>query len=197
MNHFVVNGKEHDVSNLANQTVGQLLARINTDYTNVNSMVTSISIDGVVVDASLEERFSQTPLESIQSVEVSTSHPREFVEDTLQTLIKFSDRLIQISEGLAMQLENGVTDVSFERLIEGLEVFTDTLTCAKNLLGVGMIPKVQVLEADLASILRDLTHAREHAQLGFQVELLRDHLIENLQEWKELGIPTLIRSRDS
>jgi hypothetical protein len=68
---------------------------------------------------------------------------------------------------------------------------------AKQILRVGVMPSVNLLEVDLHSVLKDLLEFHHRGQREFVVELMREHLPRNLREWRLQGIPELIRARDS
>ena len=53
---------------------------------------------------------------------------------------------------------------------------------------------LDLLEVDLLSILRDLCSAAEESQADHRMELIATHLVKNLHEWRESGIPTLLES---
>ena len=83
------------------------------------------------------------------------------------------------------------------RLLDGVQTFTEALLQAKQILHVGILDPINILEADLTSIFRDLMQFTESGQREYVIDLLLNHLPLNLEEWRRDGIPTLIRARDS
>ena len=55
---------------------------------------------------------------------------------------------------------------------------------------------IDLLELDLLSNLKILLQSQEEKDEGLLQELLRLRLPRSLQEWRETGIPSLIRARD-
>ena len=129
-------------------------------------------------------------------VESGTSS-RELVEDSLQTLKLFLDRLADLSLSAADQVGSDPGEGDYRKLIDGIEILSDTVTQVKALLQLGPMPAITLLEADLLSILRELMAAAERRDHPYRIVLLRQQLPRNLEQWALEGIPALIRSRDS
>lgn len=204
MNHFSVNGNEVSLPSSIDQAemkFEQLMARIHKDFVTDTSLISSVSVDGKQISIDEEQNLASRPLAEIDRVEVLTAHPRELAEDTLQTLIPYVSQLKQLSETIGERLWSGEdVQAEFRTLIEGLEVVADSISSSKQILRVGKFSATEVLEKDLASLLKDLFETMQSSgedTLHFKVEILRRHLPANLQDWATSGIPALIRSRDS
>ncbi|MBL7715657.1 MAG: hypothetical protein JNL01_09335 [Bdellovibrionales bacterium] len=204
MNHFSVNGNEVTLPESSDQSqmvFEQLMNRIQKEFVNDLSLISSISVDGKQISIDEETAMAKRPLSEIERVEVLTAHPRELAQETLQTLIPYVSQLKQLSEAIGERLWSGEDIQSeFKSLIEGLEVVADSIASAKHILRIGQNPTTEILEKDLASLLKDLFETMQTSgeeTLAFKVEILRRHLPMNLEDWAASGIPALIRSRDS
>lgn len=125
---------------------------------------------------------------------------RELAEETLQALLEFTLHLEQFSRQAALNQElrePAAAQESFTRLIDGIQTFTDALLSIKQTLRIGRLDPINLLEADLASILQDLLQAQQTQQKEYSIDLMRNHLPVNIEEWRVRGLPILIRSRDS
>jgi hypothetical protein len=197
MNHLLVNGKPIDYSTSQDQLVQEFMEKIRHDFNSEASVISSIRINGQEINEEEEEALSNLTVADIQSVEIFTAHPRELAEETLQSLMEFTSHLELLSRNAGAKLEAGQVPPEFMRLVDGIETFTDALLQTKQILRVGLMEPVNMLEADLASILKDLLQFTESGQREYVIDLLQSHLPLNLADWRNQGIPTLIRARDS
>jgi hypothetical protein len=196
MTHFSLNGVETPLPFSPGESIQSLLSQIRSHFVSESSLISSISINGLELSEQDESDLGILPMTDVQTVAIQTAHPREIAEDTLQSLITFSDQLERMSLLAAQELPSGGLD-SYGKLIEGILTFHEALAHAKQILKIGVLQKVTLLEADLLSIMKDLNDAREKKQMDFVIELLRDHLPACFAQWRDEGIPALIRSRDS
>lgn len=198
MNHLLLNGKPIDYATSPDQPIQELMERIRHDFNSDAAVISSIRINGTEIDEEREEAIGLLKVGDIHSIEVLTAHPRELAEETLQSLIEFTSHLELLSRNAGAKLEAGhAPRHEFMRLIDGVQTFTDALLQAKQILRVGILEPVNVLEADLASIFKDLVQFTESGQREYVIDLLQSHLPLNLADWRREGIPTLIRARDS
>jgi len=124
-------------------------------------------------------------------------HPKDIAEETLRSLIEFSHLLENLCQTSAAALPGPDFPAAFTRLVDGLTTFAEGITDIKRALKIGLLQPVNILEADLVSILQDICISQEKGQEDYMVELLEKHLPLNLKQWRETGIPSLIRARDS
>jgi len=198
MNHLLVNGKPIDYAASQDTPIQELMERIRHDFNSDASVISSIRIDGNEVDEEREEAISTLKVADIDSIEILTAHPRELAEETLQSLMEFTSHLELLSKNAGAKLVAGhAPRHEFLRLLDGVQTFTEALLQAKQILHVGLLEPVNLLEADLTSILKDLIQFTESGQKEYVIDLLQTHLPLNLEDWRREGIPTLIRSRDS
>jgi hypothetical protein len=198
MNHLKVNGKPIDYAAAPDQPMPELMERIRHDFNSDAAVISSIRIDGTELDEDIEHAIGDLKVADIGSIEIFTAHPRELAEETLQSLIEFTSHLELLSRNAGAKLLAGQAPKhEFMRLIDGVQTFTDALLQARQILHVGRLEPITMLEADLTSILKDLVQFTESGDRDYVIDLLQNHLPLNLVDWREKGIPTLIRSRDS
>jgi len=146
-------------------------------------------MDGPILPTS---EFSDIP-EGLELV----SDPKSIALETLYTLQLFLDNLIGLCARIVDEKEAATKEASYQRLIDGLCTVMESILTARSVLRIGIHPQVNLLEADLLSILKDLLEAAEQGNTEYQNDLLATHLPQNLKEWRHEGIPEMIRCRDS
>lgn len=200
MKHFTVNGVERPSPVSAQQPLKSLLDYIRETMVTDSNLISMIRVDGnelPVSEAAQSNELLDKLLSDVQSVEVFTAHPRELAEETVQTLLQFVDHLVQYSKYTADLMEQSKVRGEFEKLLDGIGTFTESLAGVKQILRIGILPSVNVLEADLLSILKDMLHFYQTGEVAYVCQLMREHLPENLELWKNEGLPELVRIRAS
>ena len=197
MNQFVVNGVSRPVPMAEDQSFQQLISYMRGNFTTENSLMSAVLVNGIEISEKEEYSLNEIQLSDIESVEFTFCHPRELAEETLKMLVPYNERLIELSQRIATMPEGRETDIEFRKLIDGVEVLIETVTTVKTTLHVGILQAVDILEADLLSILKDLLKSLEDGNIAYRTQLMAEHLPSNLAEWNQSGIPALIRSRDS
>jgi hypothetical protein len=124
-------------------------------------------------------------------------HPKDVAEMTLNNLSEFSKILEGLSRRTAAAIAGPDFHLSFNRLMDGVNTLSEGVSHIKKLQRIGYLQPVNLLEADLASILSDLYTCYESQPTEYLLELLHEHLPLNMRQWREEGIPALIRARDS
>lgn len=162
-----------------------------------SALISSVRIDGNEVPNTEDSALGSTPISHFERIEIFTSHPKQVVQDTLQDLIEFS----QVLEGMAAQAAGRTSDVDFpvyfNRLLDGIGTFTEAVSSVKGVLKLGLFNSIQVLESQLLNILQNILIAHQQANSNELARLLSEELPANLKTWRETGLPSLIRSRDS
>jgi hypothetical protein len=197
MKHILINGVEVDVP-IENSNLHELIQKIRNDFSNESSLISSIRINGIEIDAQDETVIGRVPVTELKSIEVFTAHPREIAEETLQSLIEFASHLEALCKSAAsLLLQTPPKTDQLPKLADGITTFIDALANVKTILHVGAMNKVQVLEADLLSILKDMLDFQRKSEFHFVGSVVKDALVPNLEQWRTDGIPALIRLRDS
>ncbi len=191
LTQFKLNGTVTELPFAPTGTIQDLLDRVRGLLNTDSSLISTIRLNGLDLNDADEAELGALPVEEAKDLEISTMHPREIAEDTLQSLIVFAAQLEQMSTGAADDLEQ------LPRLVDGVETFSEALMQVKRTLRIGVLQKVSLLEADLISVMSDLADATVAKQNAYCSQLLREHLPLNFKQWREEGIPALIRSRDS
>ena len=151
-------------------------------------------MDGPILATEAEADFSE--IESIDLV----NDPKSIAIETLCTLQLFLDNLIGLCARIMEEKRAGETsklEASYERLLEGISTVMESILTARGVLRIGLHATVNLVEAELLSILKDLLEASEQGNIEYRDELISTHLPQNLKEWREEGIPEMIRCRDS
>ncbi len=199
MNHFLLNGVERDLPENMQTSLRDFLETVRSSQVAPNSFLSSIRVNGIEMKEGTEEDndFLARSLEQVDRVEITTLHPREFIEDTLQTLLKFTLHLEGLSQRVGAQYAETGGSPELTTLVDGIETLNETVFGARQMLRIGFLQPVAVAEADLQSILKDLVDFCAGGHKEFVAELLIEHLPLNLREWRSKAIPALLRSHDS
>jgi hypothetical protein len=197
MNQFLVNGVSTELPNAVRpeSDLGELIQHIETTYVSDSALLSSVLIDGVEMTCYDQNELATLPLTGIRSVEVVTTTPKELAEETLQDLLPFCEGLADMSRRVAADL--GSHEREFRQLVDGIEMLIESVMTVRMTLRVAAIPPVNVLEAEIVSILRDLVDSKQAGNQAHLSELLSEHLPKHLEDWRREGIPALIRCRDS
>ena len=192
-----VNGVPQQVRFEAQSTFSDFLRQIYATYRSEEALISSLKVDGIELSDQDETAISALPIGEITRIDVVTTHPKVFVEETLQTLRIYAERLKVQCGDIAAKTDPQELDRDMVTLLDGLQVMVDTLTHVKAILKVTQDQEIALLEADLLSTLQDLLQARQEGKLEYVREVVRTLLVESIQEWIDIGIPRLIRIRDS
>src|SRR4051794_26223513 len=119
MEHFLVNGVETTSPISGGQRFEELMSYVQKVYTSDSALISSIRVNGTEVTETMQTALAEVPVGDIDQVEVVLSHPRELAEETLQTLLMFTDKLAGLSRKIGAYQSTDTTD--FKRLIDGLE----------------------------------------------------------------------------
>ena len=153
--------------------------------------------DGPILAAEANE--VDADFENLEGLEL-VNDPKSIAIETLCTLQLFLDNLIGLCGRIMEEKQTAspeALEASYERLLEGIGTVMESILTARSVLRIGLHQKVNLLEADLLSILKDLLEATEEKNTDYRDELIAVHLPQNLKEWRHEGIPEMIRCRDS
>jgi hypothetical protein len=143
-----------------------------------------------------EAQFALTPLSQLKTVEIITTQTRDLAESTLRNLADFTLILEEIAIATADAVEQPEFHKHFGKLIDGISTLTEGVTNIRKVLKIGFLSNLSILEADLLSILQVLQEYHENHQFNFMRELLKDHLTDNFRQWREIGIPELMQTKN-
>ena len=197
MTNFRINGVERNAPVGSDQNFDALIGFVHTNMVNDTSLIASVRVNGVEISENEEKALATIPLAELESVEINFIHPRELAEETLQTLRTYTDSLADLSKRIAREYGSAEANQDYTRLIEGIQTMADTVIHVRKVLRIGILPIVNVLEVDLLSILKDLVETHGAKDPTYRIQLLEDHLPTNLTQWRDTGIPEMIRCRDS
>ena len=197
MAHLIVNGVETRIPIAEEESLDKLIHYLRSSLITETNWISSIQADGKEIGGQAEGDFSGVKLADVTRLEVLTTHPRELAEETLQMLLEFTSHLEEMALRVAADLTRGQPANDLQKLLDGIQVFTDSLIESKRAMKVGLFPKTDLLETDLLSLLKDTVTHLEKADVQYVAQLIGIDLVDNLRAWKETGLPALIRSRDS
>ena len=166
-----------------NRPFEDLMAYVRMGYTSKYEVIASVKVNGKEITDQDRATLAKVALAGIESVEIATVTPHELVEDTLQTLLAFTERLIGLSRGI-IPADRG-SRTGFLKLIDGLQTFSEGVTGVKTLLAIDKIEKIDSLETELLRPLRDLLTASQ----GGKNDVLADILQQASGELLNSGVP--------
>lgn len=196
MNVITINGVSKPIPELGGGKLSDLVEYLNGSLINETQMISSIRVGGKEMTPELERELASKPISEVESLEVITAHPRELMDETLQTLLGFTELLARVCRGAAKEETRLRFEREFIKVMDGLEVLADSIGSAKRVLGLRDLSVVDELEGRLLELLRVLMTARRGGDENTVRAILAVGLPENLARWREDAIPFLIRSRD-
>lgn len=191
-----VNGVPQHIQLEQQATFRDVLDVLYQTFRSDDALISSLKVDGIELSDQDENAMGALPVNEIKSIEIVTTHPNQFIEETLQTLRIYAERLKDQCFETADAVEVQDMDRSMVNLLDGLQVMVDTLSHVKQILKLASDPKINLLETDLLSTLQDLLEARQRGEVEYVRTVIRTHLVECVQEWVDDGIPTLLKARD-
>lgn len=196
MNYLAIDGVELTLELSQETSLNETIRYLKESLVSERSLISLIRINGSdVVDPSVPE-IGKTPISQLRSIEIFTSHPKELADETLQHISEYSIILENLSRSCGELTQDPNFHGNFIRLIEGITTFTEAISEVKKILKAVSLQSVNVLEADLLSILKDVLMSQQQNQIQYLTDLLKLHLPENLKQWRESGIPDLIHLQD-
>lgn len=130
----------------------------------------------------------------------SSQHPKEIAEETLQLMVAFLQGLEELSQLTAKRLHRPEAGQKFQKLVEGLTTFADSINTVKAILRLeedANAESLRTLELEFTAILREILTAKETQDDVRVAALLTSRLPEHLARWRTERIPAIVRSRDS
>lgn len=200
MSDYSVNGQNHALPISEDASLQELIEYVRRQWTSENSLVTSIRINGTDLSSSEELQLGDVPVHLVDRIEVFTAHPREIAEETLQMLKTFTDGLISLSQICGDGVGQAEAEGKFLKLIEGMATFHEALSTVKKILRLEEDPRFSELyqhEGALLAILKEILGAKEARNTSHLRKLLKELLPQNLVQWRDDVIPSIIRARDS
>ncbi len=197
MTLLTLNGKSISHPLAQDRPFSELLGFVRKSYNSEAVLISSVRINGEEMSATDESRLADVPLSDMGQVEVFTSHPREVAEETLQGLRIFCGQLAQASRDVAALAGTKEFAERFQKLLSGIELFSDATQGVKRILRIGSMPETALIEAEFMSVLRDGLQAHQTADWAYLHDLLAKHLPENFEQWRDQALPAWIKSRDS
>jgi hypothetical protein len=201
MSTFLINGIEKPLPVSWESPLGELIQYAQAHLNSEQSLVTTFKVNGLEISAAEEVTLGGLPLNSLKSVEIQTAHPKELAEDTLQSLLPFLEKLTQLALRASAARSKKDFRESYTRVVDGISTFFDAIASAKDILKIQEHESSAQIAARLTeettALMRELLAMQEGGMLEQLQARLASGLPEKLAQWRDQGIPALIRSRDS
>lgn len=197
MTEVRINGERRLIPLESSADFGQVMEYVETHCLGADRLIGSISLEGREIGAEQRDELARTRVSELPSIEITVVHPREMAAETIDLITRHAANLSELSRTIAGETLPNRVHPRLEELVSGVQTLVDGVTCVKNLLNAHSIGAVQVLEADLLSILKDLLEAHESSdpqQRQYARELLGEHLPKNLSDWCSDGLPQIAQT---
>ena len=125
------------------------------------------------------------------------THPKELAEEALQTLIPLARKIARHCEGIVKERSVQAFHQELLRIIRSIQMLYNSIEGVKEIMTVGSKEPIVALERELQFILDRILDARGINDDDLTRKILKDELGPHLHSWSRVGIPGLLRSRDS
>ncbi len=201
MTTITINSESFDAAQInSGSTIHEVVGHIMTNTIDKNSVITSITIDGQKMDINKDkERFTQ-PINSFQSIDFFVQSRKDMIINALSSCAEYIDVINEnIAELSQLYAQNLLADANnkFGEIIEHIDFFVKLMAQIKNTIRnhfpttIKESAIIQTLELHLTAILKSLVPAKEKDDIIMLSDLLEYELVDNLNQWKEKGIPEL------
>jgi len=199
MSQITINGVPKNFPVEPDRPFQELLDYLRRHYLmSEEALISSLRINGREIHDEEEEKLlGEVTIADIGPIEIFTAHPREIAEETLQTLIEFCRVMAGISSTAADSIAQGRFNWDLRKLLEGLTSFSEAMLMVRQILRIGVMAEINVLDAEFASVLKDILACQEQQNLTYLRDLLADHLPRILDDWAKSGIPHILKARAS
>ncbi len=194
MTEVRINGETKQIPVGANADFGEVMDYVETHCLGADRLIGSISLEGREIGTDQRDELARTRVSELPSIEITVVHPRQMAVETVDLITRHAVNLSELSRTIAGEYLSDRVHPRLGELVEGVQTLVDGVTWVKMLLKAHSISAVQVLEADLLSILKDLLEAHESKdpqQRQYARELLGEHLPKNLSDWCTDGLPRI------
>lgn len=188
---FLLNGIEKNFPATSGASVYSLFQYLYEFCSTESEVISSIKINGQEMAGKNEDELKHVFLDQVTRIEVLTDSSERVMEKTLDSLSQFLENLIQICGSAKESPGKGELYPLLGKIVEGIDLLSDTTSTVKASLRKGLDQKIRFLEIDLISIMRDLLDASQRSETEFVKELIHNDLQDNLNRWKNEGIPSL------
>jgi hypothetical protein len=201
MSTFLINGIEKQLPVSWESPLGELIQYAQKHLNSDQSLVTTYKLNGLEISAAEEVTLGGIPLNSLKTIEIQTVHPRELAEETLQALLPFLEQLKELGTRAVAARSKKEFREAYTRVIDGISTFFDAIASARQILKIEEHePAARVaarLTDDTTALMRELLAMQEGGMIEALQKRLSEGLPARLNDWRDIGIPALIRSRDS
>jgi len=188
---LIVDGNEENCGIGGADSFEKLIERVRDDYNRDSQVIHSVFVDGEELTDSLEKLYSNKPISDFGKLEVKTLSKIEMSVQMLAGVVSLLDEMIQLSERIAEEQSRLEVFRQFTRLIDGLQVFIDTVQTVRLACRVINTQSLALMEADLLSVMKDMVMYCNENKIEYMQSILRNDLPIVLRDWADSGIPEI------
>lgn len=197
MIEFTLNGEKSQVPVSDQSPLSELVSLLQDKLRERELVISAIELDGKEISEEQELELQDVPLKDLPALEFKIAPAREVLGNTLNTLLNFNRQMIFLARRVHLETDLLARQEGLIRLADWIEIFHRAIKEIKGVLRVGLLPPVNLLEADLHEILVDVLDARQRGDEKGAIEIVGTDLVDNLDQWYQKGIPALIRREQS
>jgi len=177
-----------------NLTVNELYKEIIDSYADKNDVVTELLIDNKSYFDN--NTLGKTNINQTSSIQFYIQNKYSLANQALDSCCIQIDKVVEhVNYIVSSYRENKAADadIGFVQLVEALDIYVQLITNIHQTLKGKFKNESQVqnLEHHLFSILKSLVPAKEKSDVIMLCDLLEYELIDNLEQWKTVAIPTM------
>lgn len=173
------------------RTLKSLIQKINEESWKSKQVICEICLNGKFLSEEEEIELGDTPIESIQVLEVTTQSTDELIKNSVQSYIQFIPQIkkaaIDCSEDFRdYKMKEG--QVLFTDVLDGCRWMTDALFLLKNSMKdwdgfMELGPEWASLESQYSNVVNELVHAYESNDTLLLADVLEYELSNSLDGW--------------
>ena len=177
------------------KTLGDLLQELKNSHFGDKEFITTISINGDMVDEEKRSGFENRPIDEITSLEINTDHPLNVSLRVLGNMVEFLRHLVVLINQSADKFRlDDETEANkyFINCVEGLQTFVDVLDKVRSLndLDLSQIKHGSTSAAEkqdeLLKVFNSLQVTQTNRDWIAVADLLEYELAPLVSDWKDL-----------
>lgn len=194
------NNKEVNINTESIRTVSELIPSIKNNHLENGEYLSSMSINGEVIDNTNQDSILSKPLSEIQHIQLRTSNSKSILLETIDDLPKYIDQLlgtIDLAVKFSKNDQYHLTQTLLSEIIGKIDAFIQLISQIHQSLSVASDDKLKTgqtikqLEIHLLSVVKAVLVAQKRDDQVMLVDLLEYELKDNLTQWKIIAIPQI------
>lgn len=202
MANLTINGK--NIQQEGSLLFGEFLEALNRELAARQQVVSSIRINGELLDEAKEQRFSMMALNHLGIIEIATDDPIDLAFEALKTAKEYIRKIMAHSRQTGELYKDGKSDSAergFLDLVDSLDNLTNLILSAQSVLRTKYKnihtddPSLRIAQVRLVSAVEELVPAKRENNRELLMDVLLNELPDALREMREHGLPVLQRLR--